>query len=464
MVWQDFLLACAAYPEEEPLRGRARGRGPRARRPADAAPVPGALERRQREPLGLRRTGAGRSELDGRTWGCGYYRRAAPAASSPSSTPPARTPTGSPCSPGHALDRGAPERPRPRHPPRVGGLEPRRLHAPTATTSRGSARSSASRARRPGPPCSARSATPTARSRPRTTRPSCCTRRPTTATASSTAAWRRTSACPTTSPTGTGPPSSTRPGRSPHAHHALPLVVAAHRRRDRLAAQRLLAGHVVGRGRRRRAAQAAVVRAAGGVRRPPAHRAARGPGRPATRCVVAVVNDTDQPLGRDAASCAGSASTARVLADGGRRRSPSRRGRCTWSRCRPTLRGARRPGIARCWSPSLGGAAARCTPGSRTSTSRSTRPRSTSSVAAEPGRLPGRRHGASPRQGRHPARRPDRPGRRRRRRARDPAGRRVRHLPRAHRGRRRRGRARAATGAALRQRRRRAGRGTTVGA
>ena len=56
--------------------------------------------------------------------------------------------------------------------------------------------------------------------------------------------------------------------------HALPVVVAQDGRRDRLAAQRLLAGDVVGRGRRRRAGQAAVVGAAGGVRRPPAHRAA----------------------------------------------------------------------------------------------------------------------------------------------------------------------------------------------
>ena len=58
---------------------------------------------------------------------------------------------------------------------------------------------------------------PTVRPRPRTTRSSCCTRRPTTATASSTAAWRRTSACPTTSRTGTGPRSSTRRGRSRYA-------------------------------------------------------------------------------------------------------------------------------------------------------------------------------------------------------------------------------------------------------
>ena len=57
LVWQDFLFACAAYPEEEPLWERGRGRGPRERRPAGAAPVAGAVERQQREHLGLRRLG-----------------------------------------------------------------------------------------------------------------------------------------------------------------------------------------------------------------------------------------------------------------------------------------------------------------------------------------------------------------------------------------------------------------------
>ena len=33
LVWQDFLFACAAYPEEEPLRPRGRGRGARAASP-----------------------------------------------------------------------------------------------------------------------------------------------------------------------------------------------------------------------------------------------------------------------------------------------------------------------------------------------------------------------------------------------------------------------------------------------
>ena len=47
LVWQDFLLACAAYPEESPLVGGDRGRGPRECRAAGAASVPGAVQRRQ---------------------------------------------------------------------------------------------------------------------------------------------------------------------------------------------------------------------------------------------------------------------------------------------------------------------------------------------------------------------------------------------------------------------------------
>ena len=55
---------------------------------------------------------------------------------------------------------------------------------------------------------------------------------------------------------------------------ALPLLVAAHRRGTRLAAQRLLAGHLVGRRGRRRTAQAPLVRAQARVRAAAADRAA----------------------------------------------------------------------------------------------------------------------------------------------------------------------------------------------
>ncbi|URN11469.1 hypothetical protein LUW77_04275 [Streptomyces radiopugnans] len=64
-------------------------------------------------------------------------------------------------------------------------------------------------------------------------------------------------------------------------HRALPLLVAADGRGGRLAAQRLLAGHLLGGGGRRRAAQAAVVRAAPRLRAPAADRPApRRPTRP----------------------------------------------------------------------------------------------------------------------------------------------------------------------------------------
>ena len=149
----------------------------------------------------------------------------------------------------------------------MGGLEPRRLHASTATTSRASARSSASRAR------------------------------PTWATL--TRAVHAADGGPLTKDDpafllhqkaedgngkldrGLAPhlgvpddfadwhwADPAQPGaRRPVRDRALPVVVAPDRRRDRLAAQRLLAGDLVGGDRRRRAPQAALVRAARRVRR-----------------------------------------------------------------------------------------------------------------------------------------------------------------------------------------------------
>ncbi len=89
------------------------------------------------------------------------------------------------------------------------------------------------------------------------------TRRRWTATASSPAAWSLTCRCPTTSTTGTGRCRSTRPARSQlgveHFRSLSPLCIG----QRRVAAQRLLAGDVVGGRRRRRPAQAAVLRACG---------------------------------------------------------------------------------------------------------------------------------------------------------------------------------------------------------
>ena len=131
-------------------------RGARQRHPADAPPEPGAVERRQREPAGATRTGAGRSGSDGRSWGRGYYHdvlpghrrrarprppvharaaRGRPAPAGTPTTPPTAACTSGTC--GTSLD----------------------YTAYRDLPSRGSSPSSAGRGRRPGPRCAARSTT-----------------------------------------------------------------------------------------------------------------------------------------------------------------------------------------------------------------------------------------------------------------------------------------------------------------
>ena len=123
-----------------------------------------------------------------------------------------------------------------------------------------------------------------------------------------------------------------QPGaRRPVRHRALPLLVAPHRGLDRLAAQRLLAGHLVGGDRRRRAPQAALVRAAG----PPTRRACS----PCSRARVARSSrsSTRPPSsGRASSACRASGSTA---PSSPRRtsRSPSGPGRSASSPCRRTV-------------------------------------------------------------------------------------------------------------------------------
>ena len=129
LVWQDFLLACAAYPEEEPLCGRARGGGPRARRPPDPAPVAWCCGTAATRTSGATWTGAGRRSCEGRTWGFGYYHGAAAQDVVAELDPTRPYSDGQPVLARRRAHRGAPQRPRPRHPPPVGGLEPRRLHA-----------------------------------------------------------------------------------------------------------------------------------------------------------------------------------------------------------------------------------------------------------------------------------------------------------------------------------------------
>ena len=257
LVWQDFLFACAAYPEEEPLRGEVEAEARENVTRLAAAPDPGAVERQQREHLGLRRLGL-----------AGAARRAAPGArattstccprSSPSSTRPARTRPGSPWS-------GSLER----HPndPAHGTMHiwdvwnQRRLHRLPRATSRGSSPSSATRRPptwstlrralhdeplRPDSPgmlhhqkADDGNAKLDARPRARTCRVPERLRR---------LALRS--------------PSCNQARAVAVRRRALPVARAALHGHDRLAAQRLLAGHVLGGHRRRRAAQAALVRAA----------------------------------------------------------------------------------------------------------------------------------------------------------------------------------------------------------
>ena len=160
LVWQDFLFACAAYPEEEPFRAEVEAEA--REQVTRLAPHPSLVlwcgnneNIWGHQRLGLAR-GARRAHLGRR-----LLLRAAAARSSPSSTRPART------------------GPAPRTPaPRTG--TPRTtahgtihiwdvwntlgLHRATAVTRRGSSPSSASRARPPTPPCGPRS--PTTRSPP----------------------------------------------------------------------------------------------------------------------------------------------------------------------------------------------------------------------------------------------------------------------------------------------------------
>ncbi|MEE2039818.1 glycoside hydrolase family 2 protein [Nocardiopsis sp. CT-R113] len=72
LVWQDFLLACAAYPEEEPLRGEfeAEARENVARLTSHASL---ALWNGGNENLWGFMDWGWQEPLDGRTWGHGYY-------------------------------------------------------------------------------------------------------------------------------------------------------------------------------------------------------------------------------------------------------------------------------------------------------------------------------------------------------------------------------------------------------
>ncbi len=102
LVWQDFLFACAAYSEDEPLWSEVEAEAQRGRHPAEQARQPRGLERQQREHLGVRRVGlaraAGRAHAGVRATTSTCCRR-----SSPSSTRGRRTRPGSPYSYDHFI-------------------------------------------------------------------------------------------------------------------------------------------------------------------------------------------------------------------------------------------------------------------------------------------------------------------------------------------------------------------------
>ncbi len=126
MVWQDFLLACAAYPEEEPHRSEFEAEAREHVARLTAAPQPGAVERRERKPLGLHRLGlagtAGRPQL-----GIPVLHGVVPTDPCRIGPHPALLHR-KPVLPRRCAADDPPERPRPRHPPPVGGLEPGGLH------------------------------------------------------------------------------------------------------------------------------------------------------------------------------------------------------------------------------------------------------------------------------------------------------------------------------------------------
>ena len=179
---------------------RGRGGGPRGRHPAVAAPQPGAVERQQREHLGLPRLGLAATRLDGASWGWGYYTELLPGDRRRARPEPALLP-------GHPVRDAA----------RPATRTTRRTGPPTCGTCGTSSTTRTYRAYRAplrrrvrlaGPadlvdphPGGARRA-----AAPRPPRASSRTRRPRTATASSPAGSPRTCPSRRRSTTGTGPP------------------------------------------------------------------------------------------------------------------------------------------------------------------------------------------------------------------------------------------------------------------
>ena len=109
MVWQDFLLACAAYPEEEPLHSEleAEAREQVSRLCAHPSLV---LWNGGNENLWGYLDWGWQEQLAGRTWGLGYYTELFPSVIA-ELDPTRPYAVGSPCSPGAALEQTHPNDP-----------------------------------------------------------------------------------------------------------------------------------------------------------------------------------------------------------------------------------------------------------------------------------------------------------------------------------------------------------------
>ncbi len=206
LVWQDFLFACAAYAEEEPLRGEVIAEAREA--VTRLSPHPSlVLWNGGNENLWGHEDWGWKERLGDLSWGLGYYDDVLPGIVAELDPTRPYCP-GSPWSPGR---RSSPERPRARHHPPLGGLEPPRLRA--LPRRRPAVRL---RVRLPGAaglghadPRRPRRSPP--RRRPRAARPPEGRGRPGEARCAACAA---TCPSPRPSTTGTGPPRSTRRGRS----------------------------------------------------------------------------------------------------------------------------------------------------------------------------------------------------------------------------------------------------------
>ena len=258
LVGQDFLFACAAYPEEEPFAAEVAAEAREQRRAADAATPAWCSGPATTRTSGATHDWGWQEQLGGRSWGAGYYFDLLPRDRRRARPDPARTGRAAPTRARRTVHPNDPAHGTHAH---LGRVEHRSTTRTTATTRPRFVAEFGFQA----PPAYAtlRRGAHRRAAGPRLARHARTTRRPTDGDAQAAARPRRAPAARrATSTTGTTSPSSTRPGRSGSAiEHFRSLRPVLHGR-DRLAAQRLLAGDLLGGDRRRRPAQAALVRAA----------------------------------------------------------------------------------------------------------------------------------------------------------------------------------------------------------